>query len=291
VEARVLRQTIRAGASALAATWMLASPAADAVAQRGPTLDAVMRRVGAYVDNYAARASLFVATEHYEQRTDGSTSARSRQRSTTAEVALLRIDLLGAWQQFRDVTHVDRQALADRSNRLIDALLSGARGLDEARRISEESSRFNIGMFERNFNVPTTALFFFATVHHSRFRVRARDTSADPWRLDWDEVQTPTFIRDSKGVSIPTTGSLWVNPGDGTIVRTLVEASMRGEKAQMGSGRVEVTYERNATLRKWLPGRMTEEWTTNLPGGSWARVRGTADYRNYREFTTSARIK
>ena len=208
-----------------------------------------------------------------------------------AELALLRIDAVDGWQQFRDVTHVDGRPLPDRENRLIDVLLSGARGLDEARRLSDESARFNIGMVLRNFNVPTTALFFFATKHHPRFRVRARDTSGDQWRLDWEEIQTPTFIRDPEGASIPTKGSLWVNPGDGTLVRTLIEAAMRGEKGLMGSGRVEVTYERHAALRKWLPSQMLEEWNTNMPGGPWARVRGTADYGNYREFTTSARIK
>ena len=271
--------------------WMLASPAADDARQRASALDAVVRRIGGYVDNYGARASLFVASERYEQRTDGSTSARSRQRTTVAEVALLRVEALGGWQQFRDVTHVDGRPLEDRTNRLVDALLSGARGLGEARRISDESSRFNIGLIERNFNVPTTALFFFSSAHHDRFRIRARDTGKDPWRLDWEEVQTPTFIRDAQGTSIPTRGSLWVNSADGTIVRTLLEASMRGRNGQMGSGRVEVTYERHEALRKWLPVRMVEEWTTNMAGGSWGRVRGTAEYSNYREFTTSARIK
>ena len=33
--------------------------------------------------------------------------------------------------------------------------------MDEARRLSDESARFNIGPIVRNFNVPTAALFFF----------------------------------------------------------------------------------------------------------------------------------
>lgn len=282
---------MRVLATAAAAIWILATPGIDAVSQPALTLDAVMRRVGAYVDNYAARASLFVATERYEQRADGTGNNRNRQRSTVAEIALLKIDVFGGWQQFRDVTQVDGRALSDRESRLVDVLLSGARGLDEARRISDESARFNIGLVLRNFNVPTTALFFFATEHHPRFRLRARDTKTDEWRIDFEETQTPTFIRDPGGASVPTKGSLWVNTGDGTIVRTAIEAGMTAEKGQTGIGKIEVTYRLDATLRKWLPAKMVEEWSTFAPGGSWARVRGTADYSNYREFTTSGRIK
>ena len=288
---QVPRPSVRAGACAIAAIWLLATPALGSASQPALTLEAVMRRVGAYVDNYAARASLFVATERYEQRADGTGATQKWQRSTVAEVALLKIDVFGGWQQFRDVTQVDGRPLSDRESRLVDVLLNGARGLDEARRMSEESARFNIGMVLRNFNVPTTALFFFASEHHSRFRVRARDTKTDEWRIDFEETQTPTFIRDPGGVSIPTKGSLWVNTGDGTIVRTAIEAAMSAEKGQTGIGRIDVTYRFEPALRKWLPAKMVEEWSTAAPGGSWARVRGTADYSNYREFTTSGRIK
>lgn len=290
MKAHVLPRSIRA-ATAVAAIWVFSGPAAFTASQPALTLDAVMRRVGAYVDNYAARASLFVATERYEQRADGTASNQKRQRSTVAEVALLKIDVFGGWQQFRDVTHVDGRRLSDRESRLVDVLLSGARGLDEARRMSDESARFNIGMMLRNFNVPTTALFFFATEHHSRFRFRARDTKSDEWRIDWEETKSPTFIRDPGGASIPTKGSLWVNTGDGTIVRTALEAGMSAEKGQTGIGRIEVTYQFESALRKWLPSKMVEEWSMAAPGGSWARVRGTAGYTNYREFTTSGRIK
>jgi hypothetical protein len=284
-------RNVNAGALAVALAWLLAMPRVHAVSQPALSLDAVMRRVGAYVDNYGARASLFVATERYEQRTDGTGSNRNRRRSTVSEVALLEIDAFDGWQQFRDVTHVDGRPLTDRQSRLTDALLSGARGVEEARRMSDESARFNIGLVLRNFNVPTTALFFFATGHHPRFRLRARETTADEWRIDFEETQTPTFIRDPGGASIPTTGSIWIDPGDGTIVRTSIEAAISGEKGQTGIGKIDVTYRLDATLRKWLPARMTEEWSTSAPGGSWARVRGTAEYSNYREFTTSGRIK
>src|SRR5690349_7222894 len=104
MEEQVRSRSIRAVAAAVAATWLLSASAVPAASQPALTLDAVMRRVGAYVDNYAARASLFVATERYEQRADGTASNRNRHRSTVAEVALLKIDVLGGWQQFRDVT-------------------------------------------------------------------------------------------------------------------------------------------------------------------------------------------
>ena len=49
----------------------------------------------------------------------------------------------------------------DRENRLVRALLGDPGRFVEARRLSDESARYNIGTIERNFNVPTAALFFF----------------------------------------------------------------------------------------------------------------------------------
>jgi hypothetical protein len=256
-----------------------------------PSVKDVMRRVGAYVDAYGERASIVVATEDYKQEARGNTDAFHGERSTVAEFAIVKIDAVTAWQGFRDVLSVDGVPVEGRRNRLIDSLLSGPGGYIEARRLSDESSRFNIGIVERNFNVPTTAMFFFRSESHDRFKFAAKEPERGIWRIAWRETHKPTFIRSPSGASVPAEGELWVDPADGTIRRTVLAAAMQGRNNNEGSGRVDVTYRYADAIGMWLPSVMDEEWMTTAPMGKWERVSGHAVYSNYRQFTTSGRIK
>jgi hypothetical protein len=256
-----------------------------------PSVKDVMRRVGAYVDAYGERASIVVATEDYKQEARGNTDAFHGERSTVAEFAIVKIDAVTAWQGFRDVLSVDGVPVEGRRNRLIDSLLSGPGGYIEARRLSDESSRFNIGIVERNFNVPTTAMFFFRSESHDRFKFAAKEPERGIWRIAWRETHKPTFIRSPSGASVPAEGELWVDPADGTIRRTVLAAAMQGRNNNEGSGRVDVTYRYVDAIGMWLPSVMDEEWMTTAPMGKWERVIGHAVYSNYRQFTTSGRIK
>lgn len=251
-----------------------------------------MRRVGAYVDAYGERASFVVATERYTQDAAGNTAqAFHGKRETVAEFAIVKVDALTPWQGFRDVLEVDGTPLRDRDDRLIQSLLAGPSGYAEARRLSEESSRFNIGIIERNFNVPTTALFFFRAESQARFKFSSRDARDGIWRVQWRETTKPTFIRTPGGQSIPSEGELWLDPDTGTIRRTQLKVSMHGPNGQDGSGHVDVTYQYVAAIGMWLPAAMDEEWQSSAKLGAWERMRGHAVYSNYRQFTTSVRIK
>jgi len=266
--------------------------AANAAAtQKPPSVKDVMRRVGAYVDTYGERAAIVVAREDYKQEARGNTNAYHGERSTVAEFAIVKIDAITAWQGFRDVLSVDGVPVEGGRTRLIDSLLSGPGGYVEARRLSDDSARFNIGIIVRNFNVPTTALFFFRSESHDRFKFAARDPEHGIWRIGWRETYKPTFIRSPTGASVPAEGELWVDPADGTIRRTVLMAQMQGQNGNQGSGRVDVTYRYVDPIGMWLPATMDEEWTTTAPKGAWERINAHAAYSNYRQFTTTVRIK
>jgi len=132
-----------------------------------------MRRVAAYVDAYGERAAIVVATERYAQKTTGNTDAPQLERHLVAEFALVRVDTASGWLGFRDVLEVDGRKLPDHESRLVGSLFSGG-GYAEAQRLSDESARFNIGTIERNFNVPTSTLFYFKTNTQDRFRFAAK---------------------------------------------------------------------------------------------------------------------
>ena len=71
------------------------------------------------------------------------------------------------WTPFRDVFEADGRAVRDRQDRLTSLFLSGttAGAIEQARRIMDEGSRYNIGGGTRNINVPTLALMYFGAGH------------------------------------------------------------------------------------------------------------------------------
>ena len=270
--------------------WMLVPALLCAIATAAPlSIKDVMRRVGAYVDAYGERTSIVVATEHYRQRSEGSRGASRGERTLVSEFAVVQVD--AGWQGFRDVLEVDGQPLLDRDNRLVRALLSDPGRFVEARRLSNESARYNIGTIERNFNIPTAALFFFASEHLDRFKFSAKDPEDGAWRIAWNETSRPTFIRSPEGTSIPAEGEVWVNPADGTILRTVMTANTRGRNKEKGTARVDVRYQFVAAIGRWMPVSMKEEFSVDLPGDWWEKITAEAEYSNYRKFTTSGRVK
>ena len=278
-------------AAALLIMLAAARPHAD---QRAPSVDDVMRRVAAYVDAYGEKTSIVVATEHYTQQSRSTALGRAPgRRRILADFAIVKVDALRGWQGFRDVVEVDGERLPDRDDRLVRLLADSGR-YDEARRLSDESARFNIGPIQRNFNVPTTALFFFGSGNADRFKFSAKRVHPDgAWEIAFRETARPTLIRTPRGQSVPSQGSIWVTPADGTVLRTqlVVEGFVkRGPRISHGTGRVDVTYQRVPELDMWLPSSMDEDFEVTR-GDIRDSISGRALYSNYRQFRTLVRIK
>lgn len=261
---------------------------------RVPSVKDVMRRVAGYVAAYGEQAAIVVGTERYTQQTDGTTADAERRRVTVAEFAIVKVERAHGWLGFRDVVEVDGRSVTDRDDRLVRLLTSPAHRYDEAQRLTAESARFNIGRVERNFNVPTTVLFFFTADRQERFKFSAKAVLPDgSWEIGYRETQQPTLIRTPEGRSVPSDGSIWVNPADGTILRTVLRVGGVGigaPKGVRGAGSIDVAYRRVAPLDMWLPESMLERFETKERDGR-ETVTGTATYTNYRQFQTSVRIK
>jgi hypothetical protein len=260
-----------------------------------PSLKDVLRRVTGYVEAYGEKASIVVATERYTQDVTADSDAARQSRAIVAEFAIVKVAGLGDWIGFRDVVEVDGRRVADREDRLLHALMTGEGGFDEARRISDESARFNIGPILRNFNVPTAGLFFFTAGNRDRFKFkRTGVTSSAGWEIAFHETRRPTLIRTPDGASVPAAGTLWVNPQDGTILRTRLEvvgfATPAHSADRRTRGVIDVAYRHVDALDMWLPDSMVESFEASR-GDVVERTRGEARYSNYRRFETNARIK
>jgi hypothetical protein len=187
-----------------------------------PTIDEVVQRLGAYVASYGEQASLIVAVERYTQY--ATTEDGTRPRQLEAEFALVKTAGPVGWTGFRDVVKVDGDEVRDRSDRLQRVLSDPSSSLAEARRIADESARFNIGAFVRNLNVPTTTLLFFHPDNLPRFafKLKGRKTidGKRTWELTFQERARPTLVMTRAGKDVPCEGTLWVVPETGQVVRT-----------------------------------------------------------------------
>jgi VWFA-related protein len=252
----------------------------------------IMKHVGAYVEAYGDAASVLVGVEKYTQKSAtigrGRTVSRS-QRTLTSEMALVRnSSAIGGWLAFRDVIDVDGKAVNDRGARLAALFDGKSPDLEEARRISDESTRFNVGPIHRTFNVPTAMLFFFTPDNLRRFAFKTRGRElvggVDATAIDFHETATPTLVMNGAGRDVTSSGTLWIDPTDGHVIKTLV--TLKGYAGSSSSAKVEVSYRHLTDVDMWVPASMQEEYSTNT-----GNVTGEAEYADFRRFQTSVKIK
>jgi hypothetical protein len=196
------------------------------VTAQEPGAESIMARVGAYAAAYGEKSSLVVAVETYTQNVtlEGVADAL-RSTRLIAEFAIVKVEG-GGWTGFRDVIEVNGKPVRERRDRLVALFTSPSATINEAARIANESARFNVGPISRNFNTPTAALFFFLPQNLDRFAfTRKGPKTIDGVRtveIAFKEKRTPTLIMTRAGRDVPLEGALWVNPDDGTVVRTRI---------------------------------------------------------------------
>jgi len=283
---------------------VLALAVASATAQSAdPSLDVVITRVGQYVTGYGDKASLLVCTETYDQRFRPSVLGQPPARRLVSEFALVKTPGNQAWAGYRDVLDVDGKSVSDHPNRLEALFRSDAPDTALARRIADESARYNIGAITRNFNVPTATLFFFLPSDLAGFTfARKGEEDVDGtrvWRVDFKETARPTMIRTREGRDVPSHGTFWVIPEDGVVVRTHLVAN--GFMDASSTAEIDVRYTYDKRLEMWLPSVMAERYAgairrPSASGGTSIAVpstatTGLATYTDFKRFQTSATIR
>ena len=182
-----------------------------------------MERVGKYVASYGEKAAVVVASEKYTQSVLVDGADMGRPRDLKAEFAIVRV-AGGAWTGYRDVIEFEGKPVQDRKDRLVSLLTDTQGDASEVSRIANESARYNIGPISRNFNTPTSAMFFFMPAEHARFAFTRKGSKKidgiDTWEIEFRETRRPTLIMTRAGKDVPIEGTLHVKPGDGTVVRT-----------------------------------------------------------------------
>jgi len=277
-----------------------ATPAAKATARRDPELEAILERVGRYIAGFGEQASLIVAKEQYEQRMPEAPVGMRTERKLVAEFALSRSSDATGWVGYRDVVEVDGKVVSDQRDRLLAIFSKGTPDVAAARRLADESARYNIGATRRNFNEPTAALFFFLPAQQRRFAFDSKGlTKIDGTpvlEIGFRETESPTIIRTSDGRDVACRGTLWVVPQDGTVVQT--ELFVGGYAGPNSGSTINVRFAKNPRLGLWLPAKMTERHEIVVRSVQGARtsatpvvVNATAIYSDFKRFETSSTIE
>jgi hypothetical protein len=258
----------------------LASQAAD--------VTGIVDRATAYVDQFQMEFGSVVSEERYQQRVRSGFGLRSSQNSGPSDTVLVSDFLLvqvpgEGWMPFRDVFERDGSKLRDREDRLAALFLKGSDrpALAQARRIMDESARYNIGNIERNINTPTLVLQFLTPLHKYRFRFVVAGQVNGQTLVEFTETERPTFISTAGGRDLPVSGRFWADSETGVVTKTELDAVDTSVAAH-----ITVTYRRDEALGMLVPARMEERY--QRPGDS-ARITGTATYSRFRRFqvTTS----
>ena len=278
----------RAGLLA-AALGMALHPALPA-AQDRTGLDDVIGRAAAYVAIFVDELSNVVMEEDYRQTYYRDFNAVPSHSQLVSEFLLMRVDEDGQWVGFRDAVELNGRQLGERGDRLATLFVDGgANALAQARRISEESARYNLGATERTFNVPTYSLFFLHPANVDRFDFERLRTgragcagAAAAWDVRFEEVAYPTMARGFQGISLPARGRFCLDPQSGRVLETEFELHHPavGRELPATETTARVTFGLEPRLNLWVPVEMRDSVST----GDGRRMTGTARYRNYRQF-------
>jgi hypothetical protein len=244
-------------------------------------------------------------------------------RNTVSEFALVRVN--DDWVGYRDVYEANGKEVRDRRDRLQQLFVQNpATAVDLARRIADESARYNAGL-QRNINVPTMALSFLRRSNASRFRFTQDGTDTIQgivaWKVRYQETGKPTIIRTSAGRDMPVNGWFFIDPSKGRVLKTFLEitgearldggTSLEDSPKTLGEAnalprretdhrvqtysRITVAYTFDAHVEMLLPTEMAEEYqgVTINPKNHMerlTRMKGRATYSDFKTFETSGRV-
>jgi len=255
-----------------------------------------------YVDEYQKQLTAIVADEVYVQEIRAQIPAEEgapRFRSIRGEVFFLFAVAEREWMAIRDPREVDGVPLTGTTD--VRATLRTLPAAQVADRMRSYNARYNIGRITRDINEPTLALLVLDATHRDRFKFKAdKPRQAGDRRLvplSFKERDRPTLIRSTAGKPIYTSGELLVEPENGRIWQSTLDASVDAIKVQLIT-----EYSFDARLGLLLPTVFRERYEQGTLTSSRGSGRPTITpdhevvvaegrYSNFRRFEVLSRIR
>lgn len=288
--------------AALLALALVVAPAAPSAAQDKPSLEDLVARASRYVGEFSNRFANVVAEERYRQQVSSlaapmnftalsrgglaraaeSGSSSSESRDLRSDFLLVTVPASNELVPFRDTYEVDGTAVRDREARLAKLFLQASTtALDQARAITDESARYNIGNITRTINNPILVLLPLdaMNVPHFVFTLDKPDSSMGPgvWTVDYRESWTPTIVRGLAGRDLPSHGRLWIEAATGRVRK----AELRIEELSVAAS-LTTTFRADTAFQIDVPSEMREEYRLKS-----SQITGRATYSRFRRFAVN----
>jgi WD40 repeat protein len=264
-----------------------------------PSLKEVLLRSAAYATDYHQRFTALVAEERYVQRValaragtpDNPNPISPHQERLLKSDYILLHDFAGpnSWVGVREVLEVNGEPVTVDRERMQSLLDDTTRPLQSRlRALADLQTKYNLGDVYRTINVPTLPLEFLLPDRQPRFHFKhaGKTTAHDRpvWIVSFSERDRPTIIRTPDGHDIQSSGSFWIDPGTGAVVRSeLRTGEIPGRPLRTI---ILVSYSHNPRFDMLLPDDMNELYLTGR-----TRIEGHATYSNYRRWEAEATIK
>jgi hypothetical protein len=256
------------------------------------TLELLLGRSGWYVLDFLEKFSNVVAEETYLQDSSvpmqssallGRPGAVARNRRLKSDFLLVSVSTAQDWVPFRDVFEVDAQPIRDREQRLARLFLKPSLdSLEQANRIQDESTRYNLGNMKRTVNNPVLGMVVMQAdmQHRFKYALGKRDPKVGPnvWMIDYQENVRPSIVRGRSDLDLFAHGRIWVEADTGRILKTEVLLEQPTLRA-----RITASFRYDERFGIAVPYEMQEEY--KFDNGT--RVTAVATYERFRRFDVS----
>jgi hypothetical protein len=256
------------------------------------TLELLLGRAGWYVLEFLDKFSNVVSEETYLQDSSvplqspallGRPGANARNRRLRSDFLLASVGTAQDWVPFRDVFEVDAQPIRDREQRLARLFLSPSLdSLQQANRIQDESSRYNLGNMKRTVNNPVLGVVVLQPDMQHRFKYSLgridQKVGRNAWVIEYQEDARPSIVRGRSDLDLFAHGRMWVDAETGRILRTEVLLDQPTLRA-----RITASFRYDDRFDIAVPYEMQEEY--KFDNGT--RVTAVATYDRFRRFDVS----
>ena len=270
--------------------------------QPGSGFHTVLSSAMRYVMNYEQQFALLISEEHYVQELQrppnpGDNLTRSNPgggmraggpmniQTFKSDFLLVQLGMDGeGWMPFRDTFEIKGKKLRDRDDRLLKLFLeSDKQSFEKAARLNEASTKHHLGNVARTINIPTLGMMLLHPRVNERFEFTDGGEETINGRLVrkalYREAARPTLIKTTRGRDLALTGTIWIDPFSGAVVKTEMNAADPAVRCQ-----VTVSFRRDEALEMWVPEKMEEYYKAALAVDD---ILATATYSNVRRYRRS----
>lgn len=268
--------------------------------QGNPPVETVVQRASRYVDTYMKDLGSIVGEEVYVQEaTWGDLDLRRRplrsQRARTMVSDFLALPVGDQYVGVRHVRKVDDVPLDPlyRSywrESFDESTAEGRDGLQKA--LTFESTRYNIGDFNRSTNLPTFPLEILDPANLSLFTFKKdgeeKIFNVLTWKVKFNDRNRNTIIMAS-GIGpndrYSISGTLWIEPATGRVFRASIE--LENPIRNFVEIRMDVRFRIDAGVGALVPAAMEEHYKDRSANHE---LDAHADYLNYRRFGSDVKL-